>query len=272
MQLPIYQVDTFTDQLFKGNPAAVVPLETWLDDATMQKIASENNLSETAFFAEKEGIYELRWFTPTEEVDLCGHATLAAAFVIHHFINHGQRNIEFQTRSGVLSVTAENGLFTLTFPAKKAVKTECPDVLAKGLGKIPLEVYKADDYLAVFETEEDIRSIKPNFEVLKKVDSRGVIVTSAGKGADFVSRFFAPKIGIPEDPVTGSAHCTLVPFWCEKLNKKELLAQQLSERGGTLYCTDMGRKVNIAGKAVLYFEGKIYLKCGIPSLNISLTR
>lgn len=259
MRIPIYQIDAFTDERFKGNPAAVCPLNEWIDDDLMQKIAAENNLAETAFFVKKDHEYELRWFTPTKEVDLCGHATLATAYVICTYLEKDLENIKFHTKSGILEVYKEGDLFTLVFPSRGGEKCEAPEALIKGLGKVPKEVYKARDYLAVFEREEDILNLDLNMDELKKLDTFAVIVTAPGQEADFVSRFFAPKAGIDEDPVTGSAHCTLVPYWKNKLNKSELVALQLSERGGKLYCTDLGEKVKISGQAVAYLEGYIHV-------------
>ncbi|MEA1854144.1 PhzF family phenazine biosynthesis protein [Cytobacillus sp. OWB-43] len=257
MRIPIYQIDAFTNERFRGNPAAVCPLNEWIKDELMQKIANENNLSETAFFVKKENEYELRWFTPKGEIDLCGHATLASAYVINSYLDENLKNIKFTTKSGVLEVINEDGLYTLCFPSRKGKQSNPPEALIKGLGKVPEEVYKSRDYMAVFETEQDILTLELNMDELKKLDGFGVIVTSKGKEVDFVSRFFAPKAGVDEDPVTGSAHCTLVPFWKDRLNKDKLIALQLSERGGKLYCTDLGESVKIAGEAVAYLEGYI---------------
>lgn len=257
MRLPIYQIDAFTDRQFKGNPAAVCPLEEWIEDELMQKIAAENNLAETAFFVKKENDYELRWFTPKEEIDLCGHATLASAFVIFNYMDTTLEQINFHTKSGVLEVSKEGTLLSLLFPSRPGKPCEVPHELIKGLGKEPQEVYKARDYLAVFETEQDIVDLVVNLEELKKLDALGVIVTAKGREADFVSRFFAPRAGIDEDPVTGSAHCTLVPYWSGVLNQSELTALQLSQRGGKLYCRDLGDKIKMAGEAVAYLEGYI---------------
>jgi PhzF family phenazine biosynthesis protein len=260
MRLPIYQIDAFTNEQFKGNPAAVCPLEEWIDENLMQKIAAENNLAETAFFVKKEEGYELRWFTPTEEIDLCGHATLASAFVIFNYLDLELEKIRFRTKSGELEVTKEGNLISLLFPSRPGHLSDAPEELVKGLGREPKEVYKARDYLAVFETEEDILNLDINLEELKKLDALGVIVTAKGKEADFVSRFFAPGAGIDEDPVTGSAHCTLIPYWKGQLNKSELTALQLSERRGKLFCTDLGNKVKMAGEAVAYLEGYLNVK------------
>jgi PhzF family phenazine biosynthesis protein len=257
MRLPIYQIDAFTDERFKGNPAAVCPLEDWIDNELMQKIAAENNLAETAFFVKKGNGYELKWFTPKEEIDLCGHATLASAFVIFNYLDNTAEQISFHTKSGLLEVAKEGKLLSLLFPSRPGQRSEAPEALIKGLGREPREVYKARDYLAVFEDQEDILNLNVNKEELKKLDALGVIVTAKGEEADFVSRFFAPKAGIDEDPVTGSAHCTLVPYWTGVLKKSDLTALQLSERSGKLFCSDLGDKVKIAGEAVAYLEGYI---------------
>ncbi len=260
MRIPIYQIDAFTNELFKGNSAAVCPLNEWTQDEVMQNIAAENNLAETAFFVKKENDYELRWFTPTGEIDLCGHATLASAFVIFTYLENDREEIRFHTKSGILKVTKDDGLLTLIFPSREGVICgEVPELLIKALGKHPKEVYKSRDYLAVFESEQDILDLAPNMEELKKLDGVGVIVTAKGNEVDFVSRFFAPKIGINEDPVTGSAHCTLVPYWKKVLGKSDFVALQLSERGGKLYCEDLGDMVKMSGEAVAYLEGYINL-------------
>ncbi|OXS75815.1 PhzF family phenazine biosynthesis protein [Domibacillus enclensis] len=258
MRIPIYQIDAFTNEQFKGNPAAVCPLPEWINEDVMQKIATENNLSETAFFVQAPSGYELRWFTPKGEIDLCGHATLATAFVICTYLDHEGKDIAFQTKSGLLEVSREGSLFTLLFPSREGEKCdEIPESLVKGLGKAPKEVLKSRDYMAVFETEQDVLDLELNMEELKKLDAFGVIATAKGKEVDFVSRFFAPKAGVDEDPVTGSAHCTLIPYWKKKLNKRELTALQVSERGGKLYCADLGEKVKMSGEAVTYLEGHI---------------
>jgi len=259
MKIPLYQIDAFTSALFKGNPAAVCPLDDWLEDKTLQAIAAENNLSETAFFISRGDHYDLRWFTPKVEVDLCGHATLASAHVIFHFIDPSATIVRFQTRSGLLTVEREDDLLAMKFPSRPGTPVQCPDGLIQGLGIEPDEVLFSRDYLAVFSSEETVKSIQPDMNELMRLDGLGVIVTAPGHGADFVSRFFAPKAGVPEDPVTGSAHCTLIPYWAQRLEKKELRALQLSERGGELFCTDLGEVVKIAGHAVAYFEGFITL-------------
>jgi PhzF family phenazine biosynthesis protein len=261
MKIPLYQVDAFTKKIFSGNPAAVCLLESMLNDETLQYIAAENNLSETAFLVPTaRGQYELRWFTPTMEVDLCGHATLASAFVIFSFIDSGLSSIDFKTASGVLTVTKSGDLLSMDFPARKPIPAELPETLPKALGIEPVEVLKSRDLLAVYENESMIKDMNPNFDLLQQIhDVFAVIVTAPGRNCDFVSRFFAPKAGIPEDPVTGSAHCTLVPYWSERLKKQKLHAFQVSKRGGELFCEDLRERVKIAGHAVLYSKGEIYL-------------
>ena len=267
MRIPIYQVDAFTSQLFGGNPAAVCPLEKWPDDQTMQNIAAENNLSETAFYVKKNNEFELRWFTPAIEVDLCGHATLASAHVIFNHSDFKEKIIKFQSKSGELKVTKSDDLLTLDFPASKPDPfPDMPEGLVEALGMKPTELYKSRDLLALFNSEEEIVPIDPKFDVLLDVlstlDCLGLIVTAPGNEADFVSRFFAPPAGINEDPVTGSAHTTLTPFWTEKLNKNNLHAFQLSKRKGELFCEmagEAGDRVLIGGRAVTYFKGEIAL-------------
>ena len=255
----MYQVDAFTDTLFHGNPAAIVPLEHWLLDETMQNIAAENNLSETAFFVPKETDYELRWFTPGGEVSLCGHATLATAFVIFHHLEPKRSNITFFTKGGILMVFREGDLLTMLFPPKETMRIPHPELLVQGLGKRPIEVQKGYNYLAVYETEEEISALRPDFDVLRKLDAHGVIVTARGRKVDFVSRYFAPKLGVNEDPVTGSAHCSLVPYWSKIMGKTEFTAYQLSSRGGKIICSNLGERIKLTGEAVLYSEGTIYL-------------
>lgn len=258
-KIPMYQVDAFSEDIFKGNPAAVCILDEWIDDKIMQNIAMENNLSETAFCLVKEDICELRWFTLEEEIDLCGHATLATAFVLFELLNYPNRNIKFKTKSGVLAVKQNGQELIMEFPSREGLKIEVTDQLVKGLGKMPKEVYKSRDLMVVYDSEEDIRELEPNMEELKKVDAFGIIVTAKGREADFVSRYFAPLCGVPEDPVTGSAHCTLVPYWSKILGKKKMIAEQLSQRGGILKCEELGDKVIIGGKARLFFKGEIFL-------------
>lgn len=259
MKIPLYQIDAFTTELFHGNPAAVCPLEEWLEDDRLQAIAAENNLSETAFFTKKQDHYVLRWFTPVTEVDLCGHATLAAAFVIFNYLDGSLTKVDFSTKSGTLTVERDGALLSMDFPARPASVCNVPENLMKGLGIEPDEVFLARDYFVVYDAEEKIQSLRPEMDRLLDIDGLGVIVTAPGKDVDFVSRFFAPKAGVPEDPVTGSAHCTLIPYWSERLNKKKLHARQLSQRGGELFCENLGDRVKIAGHAVTYLEGSILL-------------
>ncbi len=259
MRLPIYQVDAFTDKLFGGNPAAVCPLETWLPEATMQAIAAENNLSETAFFVRDGGDYALRWFTPAVEVDLCGHATLASGYVVMRLLEPQRESVCFHTRkAGTLVVTRRADRLVMDFPAWPAAPCEAPPDLLAALGGAPREVLRARDHLIVYDSADEIAALKPDFAALGKVDCWAAIVTAPGEdGIDFVSRFFAPAQGVPEDPVTGSSHCTLTPYWAKRLDKTELEARQLSRRGGALRCTLHGDRVSIAGRAALYLEGQI---------------
>lgn len=257
MKLPIYQIDAFTSEQFKGNPAAVCPLENWIDDAIMQNIAKENNLSETAFFVKNNNSYDLRWFTPYFEIDLCGHATLASAYVIFNYIDTNASKLQFNTKSGTLEVYKEGSRLSMIFPNREGISYEIPESLIKGLGKAPKELYKARDYLAVFENEADIKNLNLDINELKKIKAFGIIVTAKGDKADFVSRYFSTEDTIFEDPVTGSSHSTLVPYWNKILKKDNLVAYQLSDRGGKLYCTYLGDKIKISGEAVSYLEGFI---------------
>jgi len=257
MKLPLYQIDAFAEKPFKGNPAAVCPLENWLSEKTLQAIAEENNLAETSFYVERNGDYELRWFTPTKEVDLCGHATLAAAHVIFQSLKEKKGTITFHSKSGRLDVSRVGELLELDFPAQAGVACEAPAALVEGLGKPPSYCYKAMDYMAVYEDEETILSLSPDFTKLMELDLRGVIVTAPGYSHDFVSRFFAPNYGINEDPVTGSAHCTMTPYWTEQLTKNELVAKQLSKRTGIVRCRLENDRVMLSGKTVAYLEGFI---------------
>ncbi len=257
MELTLYQIDAFTDKVFKGNPAAVCPLERWLTDAELQAIAEENNLSETAFYVPAGAGFHLRWFTPKAEVDLCGHATLAAAFVIFNFSDYINKTVRFESRSGELAVTKGDDWLVMDFPSQPAKPCATPHLLLEGLGKTPIEVLSSVDYMAVFDTEEDVIALKPNFDALRKLDLRGLMVTAKGKEVDFVSRFFAPRYGINEDPVTGSAHCALTPYWADKLNKTKLSARQVSKRTGYIECELKGNRVFLSGKTVKYMEGKI---------------
>ncbi len=258
MKLQLFQADAFAASLFKGNPAAVVPLTEWLPDETMQKIAAENNLSETAFFIPEDNHFHIRWFTPLTEVNLCGHATLATAHILFNELIYQGELISFNSQSGILTVEKIEDKLQLNFPADPVKLQEKNPEFAKALGVEPIAQYKGNTkHLLLFDTEESIRNMKPNFHLLKQTGARGVIVTAKGLSSDFVSRFFAPNVGIDEDPVTGSAHTLLVPFWAHRLNKTELTALQLSARGGQLWCTLSGDRVLIAGKAVTYLRGEI---------------
>jgi predicted PhzF superfamily epimerase YddE/YHI9 len=259
MRIPLYQVDAFAEGPFTGNPAAVCPLQSWLPDDVMQSIAAENNLSETAFFVAEEEGYRLRWFTPSTEVDLCGHATLASAFVVFGWLNPGRSSVTFQTQqAGKLTVARDGELLALDFPSRPAAPLAMPETLVAALGRRPGALLAARDYLAVYDSADDILALSPDFAALAALDRFAVIVTAPGTGGvDFVSRFFAPARGVNEDPVTGSSHCTLIPYWAGRLGKERLAARQLSRRGGALSCALEGDRVTIAGRAVLYLEGTI---------------
>lgn len=260
MPSPIYTIDAFTDHVFGGNPAAVCPLEKWLPAETMQRLANENNLSETAFFVKNDdGSYQIRWFTPELEIDLAGHPTLATAFVIFTQLGHESDTITFHSKSGPLSVTRKGEVFEMNFPSRMPVACTPPEALLKGFDKAPLTVLRSRDYFLVYETQEEIEALKPDFMQLNQVETLGIIVTAKGREVDFVSRFFVPNSVIGEDPVTGSAHATLVPYWAKTLGKTELTALQLSTRKGHLWCASRGERVTIAGKAVLYMKGEYYL-------------
>lgn len=260
MKLQIFQVDAFTSKPFGGNPAAVVPLDAWLPDDLMLNIAMENNLAETAFFIAGENGYDLRWFTPTVEMDLCGHATLATGYLIFEILGTDQTTLRFQTRSGELTVEKVDGRYVLDFPSRPGVPAKAPAGLVEAIGTEPNEILKSRDYLFVCENEATVGAIKPNFEALLQIDAHAVIVTAKGDRSDFVSRFFAPSVGVSEDPVTGSSHCTLIPYWADKLGKSDLLARQISSRGGELFCELQGDRVKIGGDAVLYMKGEIYVR------------
>jgi PhzF family phenazine biosynthesis protein len=263
MKLGIYQIDAFTREAFHGNPAAVVPLEEWLPAETMLSIAAENNLAETAFFVREGDRFELTWFTPEIEIDLCGHATLASAYVIWKELGFEGDEIRFETRkSGTLTVTREGDLMTLDFPSRPAEETDAPDGLAEALGGSPQKVLKSRDYLAIFDTEAEVLALRPDFKAITDLGVHAVIATAPGDTSDFVSRFFAPSVGVDEDPVTGSAHCTLIPYWAEQLGKNELYARQVSKRGGELFCELRGDRVRISGNAVLYLKGEIDVETG----------
>lgn len=259
MKLKLYQVDSFTRRVFSGNPAAVCPLEQWLPDATLQAIALENNLSETAFFvAEGEG-YRLRWFTPAAEVNLCGHATLAASHVLFEHLGYGKPHLLFATRSGTLKIERHNGLYSMDFPVMPPAPCATPAGLAEALGVEPVEVLSADDYIVVLASEAQVRQLNPDMMFLNQLELRGVCVTAPGTDVDFVSRFFAPRLGIPEDPVTGSTHCELMPYWARRLGKTTLRARQVSQRSGDLECTLAGDRVILSGNAVTFMEAEIRL-------------
>jgi predicted PhzF superfamily epimerase YddE/YHI9 len=264
MTIPIFQVDAFTSVPLKGNPAAVCPLVDWLPDATMQAIAAENNLSETAFFVGDQGRYKLRWFTPAVEIDLCGHATLASAFVIMERIERGLEQVEFETRSGRLGVSRRAGWLYLDFPSRPPeLQADVPG-LSAALGAQPQTVGLARDILAVFEREDQVRALRPERAGMLGL-ARAVIASAPGDDCDFVSRFFAPTHGIDEDPVTGSSHCTLIPYWSRRLAKPKLYARQVSARGGELRCEDLGGRVLIGGQAAHYMEGTIQLAAEPPT-------
>ena len=256
MKIRLFQVDAFTRHVFGGNPAAVCPLEQWLDDEVLQAIAAENNLSETAFFVPAGDHFALRWFTPVQEVDLCGHATLASAFVVLSYLQAERDEVTFSSQSGLLTVSRDGDRLRMDFPAWEAKPCAAPAALLAGLGQPPVEVRRTRDYLAIYASEREVRELCPDMQKLITLDA-SVIVTAPGAGVDFVSRFFAPKAGIPEDPVTGSAHCTLVPYWAARLGKTALHARQLSRRGGELFCEQHGDRVWIAGHAAAYLEGTV---------------
>jgi len=260
LKIPIYQVDAFASEIFKGNPAAVCPLKEWLPDQTMQNIAMENNLSETAFFIEDNNIYHIRWFTPKSELDLAGHPTLATAHVLLNELKKENDTIIFKTKLGdTLNVSFNENIYSMDFPSRPPKIINNKNLVYDVLGRMPVELLAHRDLIAVFENQKDIKSINPNLEKLMKLDYPSVVITAKGDESDFVSRNFAPKLGIPEDPVTGSSHCELIPYWSEKLNKKEMIAIQISERGGKIHCVDMNDRVLIGGEAITFFRGEIEL-------------
>ena len=258
---PIYQVDAFTNTLFKGNPACVVPLERWLDDGILLRIAQENAVPETAFVVDVPSGIELRWFTPELEMDLCGHATLASAHVLYKHLNYQTNELSFKTKSGSVKVLIQEDRYYLDFPSRTPQPAELPEDLQKALNLMPKQVLKSRDYVLVYESEAEIKSVQINRTHFDRLNlgTGGVIVTAVGEQVDFVSRFFTPKASILEDPVTGSAHCSLIPFWAQKLQQKSLLARQVSEREGQLYCEDKGERVSIGGQAITYSEGHFYI-------------
>ncbi len=250
-----FEVHSFTDQVFQGNPAGVCPLDEWIDDDLMQKIAKENGFSETAFFVPSKDGFDLRWFTPALEVDLCGHATLASAYVLFDHMGFEGDMIVFHTQSGDLLVSKQGSAIVMDFPSRPATRIEAPEHLINAFDHELGDVYKSRDYMVVFDSEETVRDLRPDFAELEQLDCTGIIVTAPGTDVDFVSRFFAPMAGIPEDPVTGSAHCTLTPYWAAALGATDLSARQISERGGELACRLVDDRVQIAGRAVLYARG-----------------
>ena len=257
MRLPVYQVDAFASRVFAGNPAAVMPLESWLPDATLQAIAAENNLSETAFVVREGQAWRLRWFTPGVEVALCGHATLATALVMRDRLKLWRDKIAFETKSGTLVVSEDGERLALDFPSQPPKPVEAPEGLDAALGAKTLEVLQEIDLICVLASAREVRELKPDTRALARIEARGIIVTAPGEDCDFVSRFFAPRVGVDEDPVTGSAHCKLIPYWSKRLGKTELFARQVSARGGELWCVDRGARVTIAGHGVMFLEGTI---------------
>jgi PhzF family phenazine biosynthesis protein len=260
MEIPVYQVDAFTTEAFGGNPAAICPLDDWLPDATMQTLAMENNLSETAFLVGRGGgEYDLRWFTPGAEVDLCGHATLATAWVLFERLGEEAPAITFHTKSGPLNVSRQGGRLVMDFPALPPKPEPMPDGLVEALGREPVAFLRALKNMAIFDSEADVRAITPDFNYIADMEGMGLIITAPGDASDCASRFFAPKVGINEDPVTGSAHCTIVPYWSERLGKTDIYARQVSARGGDLYCRYQGDRVEMAGNAVMTMQGAMML-------------
>ena len=261
MKLDIYQVDSFTDTLFSGNPACVIPLDKWLPDEIMLKMARENAVAETAFFIRKEGSFALRWFTPDIEMDLCGHATIAAAHIVRTALRLNEKTIVFDTKSGRIDVVFSEGIYYMDLPSRSPGPVELPATIRESLSLQPIEVFKARDYILVYGSEEDVRSIKVDRVSFDRInlDPGGVAVTAPGRDCDFVSRFFTPQATILEDYVTGSSHCSLVPYWSGRLGRSRLVAEQVSVRPGRLYCEDKGGRVSVGGGAVTYSAGYIAL-------------
>ena len=259
MEYKIYQVDAFTDHLFGGNPASVIPLDKWLDDKKLSLLAQENNQPETSFYVKEEDGYRLRWFSPDFEIDLCGHATLAAAWVIFNKEDYRSDSIKFFTQSGIIYAIRNENLITIDMPLREPVPVPAPEALRKGLGIVNQPVLKSRDYVVVLESEEDVRIITPNFDELNKLDVLGVIVTAKGNDCDFVSRFFMPNTHALEDNATGSSHCSLAPYWSKQLGKKSFHAKQIGPRGAELLCNMVDGRLKISGKAVLYMEGKLFI-------------
>jgi len=261
MKLDLYQIDAFTDELFRGNPACVVPLKEWLDDEILFNITRENAVAETAFFVNNGSSIHLRWFTPEIEMDLCGHATLAAAHVLHMIMNYDQEKIVFTTASGELNVTVNEDQYTLDFPSRKPVPAELPEIISRALNIQPKEVLKSRDYILIYETEQEILDVVIDRQLFDQInlDPGGLVITARGIDMDFVSRYFTPQSTILEDPVTGSSHCSLIPYWSAQLHKSNMIAMQVSERRGTLYCADQGDRVLIGGKARTYSIGTCWI-------------
>jgi PhzF family phenazine biosynthesis protein len=258
--MKLYQVDAFTSRLFSGNPAGVVPVDEWPEEDLMQRIAMENNLAETAFFIPHGDVYPIRWFTPRVEVDLCGHATLASAHVVYQHLGHSGEMVRFDSRSGILNVFRDGSRYVLDFPADEIEPADPPPGLIESIGREPMFCYLGKtDFLLIFGRQSDIEKISPDFKLMEQVDARGVIISAPGNHVDFVSRFFGPRVGVNEDPVTGSAHTTLTPYWSRQLAKGELTASQLSARGGTLFCRNRGNRIEIAGQAVTFMVGEILI-------------
>lgn len=257
MDITLYQIDAFASELFKGNPAAVCPLDTWLPDEVMQSIAEENNLSETAFFVPGGEGFQIRWFTPKKEVDLCGHATLATAYVLFNILGYAKNTVAFESKSGPLAVTQKDEWLTMNFPAQPPAACETPDEIVLAFDVKPIECLRSEDLIVVFAREKDVEDAKPDFNQLMQLDRRGVAITARSEQWDFVARFFAPKYGIPEDPVTGSAYTQLAPYWASKMGSRLFRVKQLSSRGGELTCELVGDRVLISGRAVKYLEGNI---------------
>lgn len=257
MELTIYKIDAFAKKMFEGNPAAICPLKAWLPDEFMQSIAEENNLSETAYFVKNENNFHIRWFTPTHEVDLCGHATLASAFVIFNIIGYKENQITFESKSGLLTVNRINDSFEMNFPSRPPIQCGIPEQIIMAFDEPPVECLQSEDYIVVFDDEKSVLNASPDISLLSTLDLRGVAITSKSKKYDFITRFFAPKYGIDEDPVTGSAFTQLIPYWSNKLNKTSLTAKQVSKRGGEVGCVYANERVKISGKAVKYMVGTI---------------
>ncbi|WP_347220081.1 PhzF family phenazine biosynthesis protein [Chryseobacterium sp.] len=262
MKLELYQIDAFTEEIFHGNPACVVPLKNWLPDEVLLKIARENAVAETAFFIDHSDTVHLRWFTPEIEMDLCGHATLATAHCMASILNYPNSSIIFETKSGELTVDVKDGFYYMDFPSRMPEPSTLPDTIVRSLNIQPKEVFRSRDYVLVYESEEDIKKIQIERSIfdLINLDPGGVVVTSSGTDSDFVSRYFTPQSSILEDPVTGSAHCSLIPFWASRLGKEKLFARQLSERGGQLYCENKHERVIVAGKARTYSMGHFWIE------------